>query len=203
MAALIKTDVIGVVRSLGRSPKDREELIIAERVESLTLTFEGVEGDYHIGATRAACVRVKDRHPRGTEIRNERQISLVSAEELAEVAAELNLNELDERWLGANIVVEGIPDLSHLPPASRLQGPSGVTLTVDLQNRPCSVVSRTIEAARNSDQDESQERADEKIRFKSAAQGRRGVTLYVERPGILRVGDELSLFIPNQRPWRI
>ena len=103
---------------------------------------------------------------------------------------------------GANIVVEEIPDLSHLPPASRLQGPSGVTLTVDLQNRPCSVVSRTIEAARNSDQDESQERADEKIRFKSAAQGRRGVTLYVERPGILRVGDELSLFIPNQRPWR-
>ena len=34
-----------------------------------------------------------------------------------------------------------------------------------------------------------------------AAEGRRGVTAWVERPGDIRVGDSLTLFLPDQRAW--
>jgi hypothetical protein len=33
------------------------------------------------------------------------------------------------------------------------------------------------------------------------AEGRRGVTAWVERVGVLRVGDRLRLHVPDQRPW--
>jgi MOSC domain-containing protein YiiM len=37
--------------------------------------------------------------------------------------------------------------------------------------------------------------------FKSIAKGRRGVTAWVEREGALKVGDALTLHIPEQRSW--
>lgn len=38
-------------------------------------------------------------------------------------------------------------------------------------------------------------------RFKPAAVGKRGVTAWVEREGIVSVGDTVQLFVPEQRPW--
>jgi hypothetical protein len=38
--------------------------------------------------------------------------------------------------------------------------------------------------------------------FKRAAAGKRGVTAWVEREGILRLGDTVRLHIPAQRSWR-
>ena len=38
-------------------------------------------------------------------------------------------------------------------------------------------------------------------RFKPAADGRRGVTAWVERPGRLALGETLQLSIPDQRVW--
>jgi len=37
--------------------------------------------------------------------------------------------------------------------------------------------------------------------FKSASQGRRGVTAWVEREGVLRLGDVMRLHIPDQPVW--
>ena len=37
--------------------------------------------------------------------------------------------------------------------------------------------------------------------FKRAAEGKRGVTAWVEREGVLRLGDVLTLHIPDQRIW--
>ena len=37
--------------------------------------------------------------------------------------------------------------------------------------------------------------------FKPAAQGKRGVTAWVEREGVLRLGDEVKLLVPTQRAW--
>ncbi|MEM6942014.1 MAG: hypothetical protein AAF509_18060 [Pseudomonadota bacterium] len=34
------------------------------------------------------------------------------------------------------------------------------------------------------------------------AEGRRGVTAWVEREGMLRVGDTLRLHVPGQRAWQ-
>ncbi|GAB4286019.1 MAG: hypothetical protein Kow0058_05410 [Roseovarius sp.] len=173
--------------------------VVAARAESirsaprarLSAGFGGIAGDAHAGLTRAACTRAAPLHPRGCEIRNTRQLSIVAAEELAEIARALDLEALDPAWLGATMVVEGIPDFSHLPPASRLQAPAGTTLVVDLQNRPCQYPAREIE----------RERPGRGRAFLAAARGRRGVTAWVERAGPLALGDALRLFIPDQRPW--
>jgi MOSC domain-containing protein YiiM len=134
---------------------------------------------------------VTGQYPRGTTIRNVRQVSLVSAEELAAIAAALGLERVEPAWLGASVVVEGIPDFSHLPPSSRLQGPDGVTLTIDMQNRPCRFPAKTIDDAHPG----------KGRRFREVAEGLRGVTAWVERPGVLRLGDVLKLHVPDQRAW--
>ena len=191
MPALGPTDHRGTVTWLGLEQAEAPG-IDAQPVAELVLGFEGPPGDRHAGLTRPACTRVRALHPRDLPIRNCRQLSIVSAEELAQIAAAIGLAALDPGLLGATLVVAGIPDLTHLPPSSRLQGPDGVTLVVDMENLPCQLPAREIaatepEAAR---------------RFKTAAQGRRGVTAWVERPGRLRQGDSLALFVPAQRPWR-
>mgnify|MGYP001491102775 CR=1 FL=1 len=93
---------------------------------------------------------------------------------------------------GASLVLEGIPDFTHLPPSSRLQGPDGVTLVVDMENLPCQEPAVTIEKARPG----------LGKGFKPAAEGKRGVTAWVEREGTLRLGDEMRLFVPAQRGWQ-
>ena len=139
--------------------------------------FAGAEGEVHGGLTRPACSRVSAQYARDTEIRNVRQFSVLSAEELALIAAQMGLAALDPGLLGASLVIAGIPDFSHLPPSSRLQADSGATLVVDMANRPCTVPAKGIEAAHPG----------HGARFKPAAVGRRGVTAWVEREGVLRV----------------
>ncbi|MBV2358822.1 MOSC domain-containing protein [Thalassococcus sp. CAU 1522] len=190
MPALLPTDYSARITWLGRVPV-AGDAIRSQAVDYLTLGWEGPENERHAGLTRASCSRVTSQHPKGTEIRNVRQLSIVSAEELALIATEIGLTTLDPVWLGASVVVEGLPDFSHLPPSSRLQGADGVTMVVDMQNRPCVLPGREIEA----------DAAGHGNAFKAAAKGRRGVTAWVERPGALALGDVLRLHVPDQRPW--
>lgn len=191
MPALIPTAHQGRVLWLGHVPhRDRPE-IETRAMEEMALDFGGFAGDCHAGETRPSCSRVTALYRRGTEIRNTRALSLVAAEELAAIATDLGLERVAPEWLGASVVVQGIPDFSHLPPSARLQGPDGVTLTLDMQNRPCQFPAKTIEAAHPG----------HGRRFRTVAEGRRGVTAWVERPGVLRLGDVLRLFVPDQRVW--
>jgi hypothetical protein len=173
-----------------RRPVEKLE-IFGEPISEMPLTFAGFAPEVHAGETRASCSRVLALHPRNTTIRNVRQLCVVSEEEMAEVAASLGMDRIDPAWVGASVVLRGIPDFTHVPPSSRLQGPDGVTLVVDMENLPCQEPAVTIAKATV-----GQGKA-----FKSAAQGKRGVTAWVEREGILRVGDMLSLHIPAQRTW--
>jgi hypothetical protein len=192
MAAMTKSDITGTVVWLGRQPVPVENLVItAEPVEVMPLSFAGPEVEVHAGETRPSCSRVLALHPRGTTIRNVRQLCVVSAEEMAAVAGELGIDGFDYAWVGASVVIAGIPDFTHLPPSSRLQGPDGVTLVVDMENLPCQEPAVTIEKARPG----------QGKRFKAAAKGRRGVTAWVEREGVLRLGDVLTLHVPAQRGW--
>jgi MOSC domain-containing protein YiiM len=192
MPALLPTTHEGTIIWLGAQAEPVENLVIrAQPVAEMALSFAGFAGEIHAGQTRPACSRVKAQHPRGTEIRNVRQLSVVSAEEMAEVATRLGLAAMDYAWVGASVVIAGIPDFSHLPPSSRLQGPDGVTLVVDMQNRPCQEPAVTIEKAQPG----------HGKGFKAAATGKRGVTAWVEREGTLRLGDRVSLHIPDQRAW--
>jgi hypothetical protein len=193
MSVLTPTDHVGTITWLGRVARDvGPDLIIhGEAVEEMPLAFTGYEGEVHAGLTRPSCSRLLPQYPRGTTIRNTRQLSLVCAEEMAEVARSLGLERMDYAWVGASVVVSGLPDFSHIPPSSRLQTESGCTLVVDVINGPCLQPAKTIE----------RERPGHGKAFKAAAMGRRGVVGWVEREGTLRVGDRLRLHVPSQRPW--
>jgi hypothetical protein len=75
-------------------------------------------------------VRVLDLYPRNTIIRNVRQLSILSEEEIDAIASELGAASVHPQSLGASMVVRGIPDFSHLPPNSRLMTDSGATVTI-------------------------------------------------------------------------
>lgn len=190
MPALLATDHYATVTWLGRVTGDQQG-IASVAVDRLNLTLEGAEGEVHSGLTRPSCSRVLGLYPRGTEIRNTRQLAIASAEELRAIAAGMGLGHLAPEYLGLSVVLEGIADFSHIPPSSRLQAESGATLTVDMENRPCTLPAREIEAAHPGFGKA----------FKPAAQGRRGVVAWVERGGILSLGDRLRLYIPDQRGW--
>jgi hypothetical protein len=172
--------------------RDRAASLVSEAVETMTLDWGGPLGEARAGPTRPSCSRVARQYPRGTEIRNARQLSLVSAEELAEVAAALGLEALPPAWLGANVMVEGAPDLSGLPPSTRLIFDSGAALVVDMENAPCRLAAEVIEARRPG----------RGLGFPAAARGRRGVVAWVERPGRVALGDRARLHVPPRRTWR-
>ena len=190
MPALRPTRLTGTVVWLGRVA-DRDAALASAPSDRLTLTFAGPKGEAHGGVTRPSCSRVTAQHPKGTTIRNVRQLTAVSVEELAEIASAMGLDTLDPALTGATLAVGGLPDFSHLPPSSRLQAPSGATLVVDMQNRPCHLPADPIDARHPG----------AGPRFKAAAKGRRGVTLWVEREGDIAVGDPLTLHVPDQRVW--
>ena len=195
MPALIATDMVATVLWTGRVPggaaTPQGGTIESIPLDGLDLRFEGVPGDRHEGLTRPSCSRVLALHERGTPIRNSRQLSIVSREELELIARKCGLERLEPAWLGANLMIAGIPDFTRVPPSSRLQAESGATLGIDMENLPCQLPAKVIERLHPG-----------KGRgFKSAAAGRRGVTAWVEREGPVRVGDTLRLFIPAQPAW--
>ena len=189
MPTLIETEYTGEVVWLGHVPKGNS--IRSGPRAGLTLNFDGVDGERHQGVTASSCVRVRNLHPEGTEVANVRQLSILSQEELDATAAEMGMEALDPSYLGASMVVRGIPDFTHIPPSSRLQGPDGCTLGADMENRPCVYPGREVDA----------DSPGHGPKFKPAATGRRGITAWVQRPGALKLGDKIRLFIPDQRAW--
>lgn len=171
--------------------RDRNVALQAETVDALVATFAGPEGEAHGGLTRPSCSRVTAQYPKGTTIRNTRQFSVLSAEDLAEIAARMGVERLDPALVGATMVVEGIPDFSHVPPGSRLQAEGGATLVVDIENRPCTLPARPIEGRHPG----------YGAKFKAAAQGRRGITAWVEREGTFTMGEAVRLHVPDQPVW--
>lgn len=190
MPALKPTQFIGTITWLGRVV-DREAALESASLDQLMARFSGPDGEAHGGLTRPSCSRVLGQYKRNTEIRNTRQFSILSAEDLAAIAADMGLQSLDPALVGASMVIEGIPDFSHIPPSSRLQADGGATLVVDMENRPCTLPARPIETRH----------AGFGKAFKPAAQGRRGITAWVEAEGVLRVGAQVRLHIPDQPVW--
>ena len=190
MPALKPTDHIATITWLGIVADSGSDLT-AMPLDTAFAGYAGFEGDCHAGLSRPSCSRVTSQHPKGTEIRNTRQLSIVSAEELAQIAEAMGLDALDPAYVGASIVVSGIADFSHVPPSARLQADSGATLVIDMENRPCVLPGRVID----------REAPGSGARFKTAAKGRRGVTAWVEREGRLSIGDTLRLHIPDQPVW--
>ncbi|MBU6378548.1 MAG: MOSC domain-containing protein [Gammaproteobacteria bacterium] len=186
MARARKTETAQVAGLLAATGAD----LVSAPVEAFQLRFGGLEGDRHAGLTRRSCSRTRW-HVRGTEIANTRQISIVSAEECAEIAQLLDVPRIEPRLIGANIVIGGLSALSGLPPSTRLQFPSGATLFVTEENMPCRVAGGMLAQALGLPRLE--------LDFPRLAVGRRGLVALVEREGEVRVGDTIELVLPRRR----
>ncbi len=162
-------------------------------VETLVLDLEGIPGDRHRGFTRPAGARERW-YKSGTQIRSGRQLSLVSVEELAEVARRMDLPAIDPAWIGANIVVSGIAHFTALPWGARIFLGAGAVLVNEGDNAPCRFAGAGIAA-------EYPERRGLDMLFVKAAKDRRGIVASVERAGAVAPGP-LRLKIPRQQRWK-
>jgi MOSC domain-containing protein YiiM len=170
-----------------------DEDLSSSQVASVEASYAGLAGESHSGLVRSSCVRVRHQYTQGTEIRNTRQISIVSIEELAVIADNMGIAELKPEWLGVNLLVSGIPNFSQIPPSTRMIFGGGASLVVDLENSPCKYPGEIIERHHP---------GFGKL-FAKAAVGRRGVTAWVEREGQINTADSINLYIPPQRIYEI
>lgn len=188
MPILTATEITGTVTWLGRVA-DRKVSLASEAVEAVDVGFAGIEGEYHSGLIRESCSRVKTQYPVGTPIRNTRQLSILSVEEMAATAQAMGLEHIAPEWVGASMILEGIPDFTQIPPSSRLLFANGASIVVDMENAPCQWPAREIEG----------HHPGHGARYKAAAKGRRGITGWVEAEGRIRLGEAVRLHVPPQR----
>jgi len=187
MAILEKIAVEGRVETCLINP-DRKTGLEKARCNSLTIVFDGIAGDCHSSRIMASDSRTLKQYVRGTPISNSRQVSIVSVEELALIASDLGIPEVLPEWVGANLLISGIPDFTLLPPSTMMFS-SGATLVVDLENQPCRYPADVIEG----------NHPGHGLAFPKVATHRRGIVARVEREGMIRSGDTITLFIPPQR----
>ncbi|ESY86171.1 molybdenum cofactor sulfurase [Mesorhizobium sp. LNHC220B00] len=175
--------------ALYAAPSDHFE---TKAVEELHLGFDGIAHDFHAGMTRRSGGR-EPWYPRGTEMRNERQLSLVATDELSIVAERMGLKEIKPEWIGANMLIGGVPHLSMLPAGSLMFFEGGVTIKIDAQNKPCRVAGQSIATHVH-----APDRDAAALLFPQTAKRLRGLVAWVEKPGVVRVGEEISVRVPEQ-----
>ena len=164
------------------------QTIESSGVVRVRATFEGLEGDRHRSLTRRSDVRVPH-YPRGTIIRNTRQVSILSEEELALVATALEIPRVLPAWVGANLELRGIPNLTMLPPSTRIFFPDDAVIVVDGENMPCIGPGEAI-------QEHYPDIPKLAQRFPRAAMHRRGVVGWIEREGYINAGDTVRVMLP-------
>lgn len=157
------------------------------------MLFSGFERDQHAGITRKSDSRTPH-YPRGTEIRNDRQVSIVSIEDLQRIAQKMDLPEVRAEWLGANVLIEGIPNLSLLPAGTRFFFEGGAVLVITAENMPCKNAGGMIQNAYR--QEGLQEL------FPNRAMHLRGLVAYVEKPATIRQGETVQVEVPAQVDYR-
>ena len=155
--------------------------------ETLEFTLEGIIGDKHAGFVKKADARNPE-YKRGTLMRNDRQWSAVAPDELAEAAQVIGVDQIDPGWIGANLAFTGIPNFTLLPKGTKLVFPSGAVLVVEAETMPCSGPGRVI-AEKYPDKNLAPNR------FPKAAMHKRGLVGVIERAGVVRVGDVVTVQI--------
>jgi hypothetical protein len=169
---------------IGTEPKNH----VTRDMPEVKVSFEGFVGDRHAGLTRPADVRTPW-FPKGALVRNTRQVSIVSTEELGLIAEALGVPQVLAAWLGANLELAGVPSLTQLPSGTRLFFPEDATLVVEGENEPCRKAGRAVESRHA-------ELKGLASRFVKAAHQRRGLVGWVERPGLIRPGDKVRVVLP-------
>ena len=185
-----KTGLEGVITGVFRS--ETKGSLESTAYQSLEFVQEGIVGDKHFGLTMKSDVRQLSLYPRGTVIRNNRQWSAVSEEELLLTASLMGIEGIQPQWLGANFCVRGIPDFTQLPTFSLLvirpDAKDRVVLVNHELNLPCVGPHRKIVEKTGSEP---------LTDFVKAAVGKRGLVGWIEKAGWIHVGDKIQVFLPG------
>ncbi len=179
----VRGTVAGLFKAQGKSFQ-------TEVVEELPLTFDGIPGDFHAGQTRRSGGR-EPWYPRGTEMRNERQLSILCPQELRAIARRIDVPELKAQWMGGNMLLEGIENLTMLPARTLIFFEGGVTIKIDGDNAPCRVTGRAIASQFDG-------RNDVETTFPREARRLRGLVGWVEKEGVVKTGEAFEARIPSQ-----
>lgn len=171
---------------------------VTRAVDGLALELTGIPGGRHGGLTRRSGPR-EPWLPRGSLMRNDRQVSALCVAELREIAARLGIGALPPEWIGGNLLIEGMPRFSALAPGSHLafggtwagkgRFDGGAVLRVEGYNSPCRLAGRGIAAATG---DPGHEFA-----FVKAAASLRGLVLSVALAGPISPGDPVVVIAPS------
>lgn len=184
---------IGKVVSVHVGAEDTLEKTTQAYIE---VALDGIVGDRHRGLSRETWEG--DKQPVGTVRRNERQWSAVSMEELATISEAMNLAEpLLATSLGANLCLEGIPDLSQLLRGTLLSFSSGVVLMVEEYNPPCADMGKKLAELHTTESGVPLTDA----AFSLAAKFCRGIVGVVEVAGSISAGDELRVEPERLPKW--
>ncbi|MEN1969444.1 MOSC domain-containing protein [Lentibacillus sp. N15] len=160
---------------------------VTNQVATADLGYGGIPGDLHFGLTKLAGAR-ETMYPRGTEIFNRRQLSIVSVEECFIIAEKLGIEQILPEWLGANIVLKGFPNLTRLAQGSRIIFPSGAGILCEGENLPCTQPGEVI-------QEQYPDKPKMAAHFVKSALGLRGIVGVVERPGEIVSGDKAKIVV--------
>lgn len=171
---------------------------VSEQVDQLDLTFDGIANDFHSGISRKSGGR-EPWYPRGTVMRNESQLSILSEEELLEIASAMEIDTLAPEWIGANLVFEGIANLSYLPSRTQLFFEGGVTLRVDGYRGPCTISGGSIAEHVGVEPHNGKFKHTDMARsFVKAADMKRGLVSWVEKEGVIKAGEKVTARIWDQ-----
>ena len=163
-----------------------------DEAASIDVELDGIVGCAHRGYVRKCWDG--DKQPKDSPRRNERQWSAVSVEELAEIAADIGMDEpITAASVGANLCLEGIPQLSRLPKGTLLRFPSGCELIVEEYNPPCKYMGEEL----------SKRHGVSPTAFPKAATLKRGVVGVVEAAGAISTGDEVTVTIYETPGWLV
>lgn len=179
-----------------------EKGVRSEQREKIQLFDDGVKGDRHAGHHKLIDVRDKalTGHgiPKGMVCAPIRQVSVVSREELDEIAVALNLGcSIPPGLIGENLVVSGIPRFTQLPPGTHLcfkdeKGIRTAVIAVWAENMPCNNAGDEIGEFFS-------EKPDAGKLFPKVAMGKRGIVGFVMCSGVIKKGDTVTAYVPKQQ----
>ena len=197
---VVNAKLLGVYSS--KQEYQGDDYFVTEPRGELELNTQGVVGDRHYGYEAISGGRFTSLYKRGTFVRNNRQWSAISSQEVDEISRNLGIEgKLTPELLGINLLIEGVERLSELPPMTYLvfsqhdeftpRSEGDVVLVVYGQALPCTVAGKALVEPCG---DASLEK-----RFPKGALGLRGTTGWVEKGGVIRPNYSVFILTPTGR----
>jgi hypothetical protein len=188
-----RTDFELEARIAGLYIGKKAESLITNRYQTVDVTVEGFKGDRHSGITKPSGGREARLYPeKGTSIKNNRQWSAISDYELSLIAQGMDVPEVKAEWVGANMLLQGVPNLTKLPSLTYLiinwQTKDHTILVVYEENLPCIAPGEVIGSHYGTEKTKL---------FPKVAMGHRGIVGWVERGGIIRENAPVRILFPT------